>query len=158
MQQLGARDDVAVRDLDLGAHRLEPAQVHVDLAAADVVAARQRDPGVPAPGEQRPEHVERRAHPRDELVRRLGSELTARVDLHDVGFGLGDDGTRGAQEVDHHVEVAHRRHVAQRRDAGREERRRHLLQARVLGRARRLDPARQRSARPDPESRHSGEG
>jgi hypothetical protein len=40
VQQLGSCVHVTVRDLDIGAHRFEPAQMHVDLAAADVVAAR----------------------------------------------------------------------------------------------------------------------
>ncbi len=43
-----------------------------------------------------------------------------------------------AQQLDHHVEVADGRHVAQRRDAGREQRGGHLLGARVLRRARDL--------------------
>ena len=62
-ERVAARVHEAVLDLDVGAHRLEAAQVHVDLAAADVVAAGQRDPRLAATGEQRPEHVERRAHP-----------------------------------------------------------------------------------------------
>ena len=115
VQQLGARDDVAVRDLDLGAHRLEAAQVHVDLAAADVVAARAaRRAPAPQRASSGPEHVERRAHARDELVRRLGRELAARVDAHDVGRRLLDLRAGRAQQVDHHVEVADGRHVAQR--------------------------------------------
>ncbi len=53
VQKLGVRLDVAVRDLHVRAHRLEPAQVHVDLAAPDVVAARERDPRLTAAREQR---------------------------------------------------------------------------------------------------------
>ena len=108
VQQRRARAcDEAVRDLDLGAHRLEPAEVHVDLAAADVVAAGQRDPRLAAAREQRAEHVERRAHARDELVRRLGRELAAtRRSRTTSGAGPVDARADGAQQVDHHVEVA----------------------------------------------------
>ena len=70
-----------------------------------------------------------------------GCRSAGRVDPHDVGLGLIDARADRAQEVAHHVEVEHRRHVAQRRDARREQRGRHLLHARVLGRARDLDPA-----------------
>ena len=38
-QPVGARLDEAVHHVELDAHRLEPAEVHVELAAADVVAA-----------------------------------------------------------------------------------------------------------------------
>ena len=154
VQRVAARVHEAVHDLDLGAHRLEPAQVHVDLAAADVVAAGQRDARLAAAREQRPEHVERRAHAADELVRRLGLQRARRVDAHDVGLGLLDVGADRAQQVAHHVEIEHRRHVAQRRDAGREQRRGHLLHARVLGRARDLDPAFERTARAHAEASH----
>ena len=40
------------------------------------------------------------------------------------------------EEIAHHVEIEHGRHVAQRRDTGREQRRGHLLHAGVLRRAR----------------------
>ena len=119
--------------------------MHVDLAAADVVAAGQRDARLTAPGEQRTEHVERRPHASDELVRCFGPELAARVDAdRRVGQQL-DLGTDRTQELGHHFEVAHRRHVAQGGDARCEQRRGHLLGARVLRRARDRDLAVQRA-------------
>ena len=108
-----------------------PAEVHVELAAADVVAARHRDPRLAAAREQRAEHVDRRAHPRDELVGRLRRaaaptrrSCSSRSPVHV------DVGTDRAQHVDHHVEVGDAIDVAQRGDTGREERGRHLLEAR----------------------------
>ena len=77
------------------AHRLEPAQVHVDLAAADVVAAGQRDPRLAAAREQRTEHVERRAHARRPARTALRAvSVAGRVDPHDVGRGLVDASRR----------------------------------------------------------------
>ena len=96
MQQLRARHDVSVRDLDLGTHCLEATEMHVDLAAADRVAAGKRDARVPAAGEQGTQHVERGAHARDELVWSFRREVAAGVDTHDVRFGPVDDGARRA--------------------------------------------------------------
>ena len=56
---------------ELDAHRFEPAEVHVERAAADVVATGHRDARLTAARQQRTEHVDRRAQPRDELVGRL---------------------------------------------------------------------------------------
>ena len=137
---------------ELDAHRLEPAEVHVELAAADVVAAGHRDARLAAAREQRSEHVDRRAHARDELVRRLRVQRRGRRRCcSSVGAGPLDGRADGAQHVDHHVEVGDGIEVAQRRDAGREQRRRHLLGARVLGRARHAHRAVQRTAGADDE-------
>ena len=48
--------------------------MHVDRAGAEVVAARHRHPGPALAGEQRAEHDDRRPHPLDELVGRLGRD------------------------------------------------------------------------------------
>ena len=72
----------------------------------------------------------------DELVGRLRVQRRRRVDLQLGGAGPLDVRADRAQHVDHHVEVGDGIDVAQRGDAGREQRRRHLLGARVLGRAR----------------------
>ena len=144
----------SVLDLHVRAHRFEAAQVHVDLATADRVAARQCDPGLATTGEERTEHVERRAHLRHELVRRLGTQLTGRVDAHLVPGQQLDFGAERAQQLGHHFEVAHHGHVAQCRHARREQRGRHLFGAGVLRRTGDLDPAVERSARPDAEGRH----
>ena len=52
-QAVGARLDEAVHDVELDAHRLEPAEVHVELAAADVVATGHGDARLTAAREQR---------------------------------------------------------------------------------------------------------
>jgi hypothetical protein len=104
--------------------------------------------------QQRTQHVERRAHARDELVRSLGCQLTARVDAYDVGGRLIDDCSRRAEQVDHHIEIAHRRHVAQGGDAGREQGRGHLLEAGVLGCTRRAHAAFEGTVCPYSESGH----
>ena len=58
--------------------RLQAAEVHVELAAPDVVAAGQRDARLAAAREQRAEHVDRRPHPADEVVGRLGGQPARR--------------------------------------------------------------------------------
>ncbi len=69
VQPLGARRD---EEAVLAAHGrpepLETGHVHVEAAAADVVAARQRDVGLAAAGEQRAEHVDRGAELAHEVV------------------------------------------------------------------------------------------
>ena len=70
LEAAGAGRDVAVLEVDLGAHRLEPLDVLVDRPQADRAAAGQRHARLAAAGEQRPEHEDRGAHRLDELVGR----------------------------------------------------------------------------------------
>ena len=69
VEPVGERLEVAVAELERGAHRFEAGDVHVDRTRAEVVAARQRQPDVTAAGEQRAEHVDRRPDPFDQFVR-----------------------------------------------------------------------------------------
>jgi hypothetical protein len=124
-----------VHDLELGAHGLQAAEVHVELAAPDVVAAGHRDTRLPAARQQRSQDVDRRAHPRDELVGRFGMERPGGVDRELVlarPLGAGAD---GAHHVEHRIEVEYGMQVAEHGHTGREQRRRHLLEPGVLGRA-----------------------
>ena len=148
---LRARLDEAVDDVDLDAHRGEAAEVHVERTAADVVAAGHRDARLAEPTDERAEHVHRRAHQGDELVRRLRPERAGGVDLQFVRTRPLDTRAHAAQHVDHHVEVVDGVDVADRGDTRREQRGRHLLQARVLGAARHADRTRQGRARGDHE-------
>ena len=157
-EPVGARLDEAVHDVELDAHRLEAAEVHVELAAADVVAAGHRDARLAAARQQRTEHVDRRAHAGHELVGRLGVQRRRRVDLQLRRARPLDVGADGAQHVDHHVEVGDGIEVAQRRDPGREQRGRHLLGARVLGRARDADRAAEADDRRGRRRSHSSAG
>ena len=70
VQTIGERLEVAVAELERGAHRLQPRHVHVDRPGTEVVATRQREAHVPAAREQRAEHVDRRPDPFDQLIRR----------------------------------------------------------------------------------------
>jgi hypothetical protein len=70
-RRAGARDDVAVLDMDRGAHRLQTLDVLVDRTRADRAAAGQRHPRFAEAREQRAEHEDRRAHRLDQLVGRL---------------------------------------------------------------------------------------
>ena len=72
-------DEEPVLGREPGAHLLEPADVEVDRARPDVAPAGHRDPRVPEPRQQRPEHQDRGPHPADELVRRLDRAHVPRV-------------------------------------------------------------------------------
>ena len=148
-----ARLDEAVHDVDLGAHRLEAAEVHVELAAPDVVAAGHRDraPRRSAPRSGPSTLTDARMR-RDELVGRLGLERARRVDRaarrSPVHSTLGAD-ARAARRSSRRGR--RRGRCCGRGDAGREQRRRHLLQPGVLGRARDAHRTRQGHARGDHE-------
>ena len=71
----GGGDDEAVLAGDVGAHPGQPGDVHVQPAGADRVAAGVGDPHVPAAGQQRAEHADRRAQPADQVVVGLGAGL-----------------------------------------------------------------------------------
>ena len=116
--------------LELRTHvAARPAEVHVELAAADVVAAGQRDPRLTAAREQRAEHVDRRPHPAHQVVGRLGRQPARGVDVQLFGGPAHSTvGADRAQHGDHHVEVGDRRQVAHDGDARREQRGRDLLQ------------------------------
>ncbi len=72
-QLLRRRDDVAVLEFDLRSERFHPLDVEIDGARPPGAAARQRDARATAAGEQRTEHVNRRAHLPNEIIRRLGA-------------------------------------------------------------------------------------
>ena len=76
----GDRIDEAVAGADLDAELGQPADVHVDLARADVAPARHRDARLPVTRHERAEHGDRRAHLRDHLVGRLEAGQVRRVD------------------------------------------------------------------------------
>ncbi len=77
---VGVGDHITVLLLDHRAHRPKTFEVHVELARPDRVAARQGDTCLTATGEERAEHVDRRAHARHELVRGHRFEIARRVD------------------------------------------------------------------------------
>ena len=70
LQAPGARLDVAVLDVDVGAHGLQARHMDVDRARADGAAAGQRHIGRAEARHQRPEHQDRGAHGLDQLVGR----------------------------------------------------------------------------------------
>ena len=73
-------DDEAVLAGDLRAHPGQPGDVHVQPAGADRVAARVRHPHVPAAGQQRAQHADRRPQPADQVVVGLAARLRGHVD------------------------------------------------------------------------------
>ena len=141
--------DVALAQVERGAHRLQRAQVEVHGTRADGAAARQRDHRLALAREERAEHEDRGAHAADDLV---------------VGLARGD-GVRGqrqhaavaqrarlraerAQQRRHGGDVAEARRVGKRQRLLGEQRRGHQGEAGVLG-ARDLDAAREGAAAMD---------
>ena len=128
-----------MRARELDAERLETALVHVDRAGTEVVATRQRDARDTATGQQRAEHDDRRTHPLDELVRRLGHDVVRDADAQIVLGGPVHVDAHGGEQVAHDLDVDDPGHVVQRELTLGHERGRHQLEYRVL---RALDPHR----------------
>ena len=100
------RDEEAVLAAHRGAEALEPGDVHVEPAAADVVAAGQRDVGLPAAGEQRAEDVDRGAQPAHQVVVGLVRGHRGDRDGHRPGSGVAHDvAAQPAQELGHVLDV-----------------------------------------------------
>ena len=137
---------------------VETAEVHVELAAPDVVAPGHGDERLAAPCEKGSENVDRRPHLGDQIVGSFAVQIPASVDDDFVVARTLDRCTHRTQDVRHHVEVGDGRHVGRARPAGSHERRGHVLAPAVLGGARRprTDPdrgspgrTRRRSMRPE---------
>jgi len=131
-QCVAASLDVAVGRLEANAEGFEAADVHVDGAGAEVVAAGQRHARVPIAGEQGAEHDDRRPHLFDELVRRLGCDVGSHADGQHVVLGASHVGAHRRQEVAHDLHVDDVRHVAQHRAALSHQAGRHQLEDGVL--------------------------
>ncbi len=124
-------------ELDLGAQRSQALHVEVDGPEAYDAAAGERDLGVAALREERPQDADRGAHLRDELV--LGARVLLALDLADEGRGVAllDLDAQVAEDRDLELDVLQgERHVLEDGLAfAREERRREQGQRRVLGAA-----------------------
>ena len=133
-ERVGLALDVAVGGREPGAERLEAPQVHVDRPGAEVVAAGQRHPGPALAGEQRAEHDDRRPHPLDQLVGRLGGDRRRADDPHARRrSGRSTVHPMRASSSPMHSTSAMAGHVAQHVLAGRQQRGGQQLQHRVLG-------------------------
>ena len=127
-------EDVAVVDVERGAHRLQPLEVEVHRARAPGAAAGQRHArGAEAP-EQRPEHVDAGAHGAHQVVGRLDRGDVRGIDGAAVVVEL-DPGAEVLEHARHGARVGKLRHVAQAMHAGGEQGRRHDRESGVLGAA-----------------------
>ena len=127
--------DVAMCDLEVDAQGLEAEDVQVDLAGADVAAARHGHHGAAEAREQGAEHGRGGAHLGDELVG--GLPLVDRGGVDDEGV-LVDDVDRSAEALEHlahHMDVRDVGDVGERGDARGHDGRRHELERGVLGSA-----------------------
>ena len=134
VQARRARVDVAVLEVDLGAHRLQALDVLVDRPQADRAAAGQRHARLAAAREQRAERQDRRAHRLDELVRRERPVDACRVERQPSRVRWRRRLTPiCASSVLHRAHVVQLRDVGERQRLGRQERRAQDRQRRVLG-------------------------
>ena len=129
-------DDEPVLAGDLGAHPGQAGDVHVQPARADRVAARVRDPHVPAAGQQRAEHADRGAQPAYQVVVGLGARLApARRSpprRRRPAVERLDAAAEPPQHLGHDRDVGDPRHVGDHGAARRQQRGRHQLERGVL--------------------------
>jgi hypothetical protein len=131
-QAVAAGDHVAAVELDAGAELGEALQVQVDRARAEGAAARHADHRAAAAREHRAEHADRRTHGLDDLVRRVGARLVARVERDGVVVEVHGD----AEALEERPQVADVREgpdVGEAHAPRGEERGGHERQGRVLG-------------------------
>ena len=128
---------VPVVDGELDAERLEAAQVHVDLARADLAPARHGNARPSEPSDERTEHRDARPHLRDEFVGRLERIDRGRIDRDDVRVTVymavsHDMGAKPLEHFRHDFYIRNERHVAYHAFAVSKNRRRHELERGVL--------------------------
>ena len=108
--------DVAVVLRDLGAQTFEALDVKIDGTGADGASAGQRNAGVTAAREERPEDECRSAHGLDQLIRRFGSGQRARADrgaMMGASVAEFDFGAHGGKQLARRLDVSHLRDVFQ---------------------------------------------
>ena len=114
LQPRGPRGDVAVLEVDLGAHRLQALDVLVDRAQADRAAAGQRHARLAAARDQRPQHQDRGAHRLHELVGRERPVDARRVERDACPACRCRRARPSARAAPHRAHVVQPRHVGQR--------------------------------------------
>ena len=132
MQPLGrGGDEVAMVHLEGDAQLLEPHQMHVDLAGADLAAAGHGNMGLPETAHQRAERGDARTHLADQLVRRLVFVDRGSVDDHIVALAA-DRSPQSLDDLAHNGDIGNDGHIVQRGLALTENSGRHELESGVL--------------------------
>ncbi len=125
--------DVAVIEVDRGAHGLQALDVLVDGAQSDRTATGKRHARLAAASEQRTERQDRRAHRLHELVGRE-RPVDARSIEHDgARLRRVERNAHLRKERLHRAHVVQARHVGERQGLGREQRSAQQRQRRVFG-------------------------
>ena len=102
-----------VFDADLRSKPFETGDVHVETARSDVVATGKGDIGLPAAGQQRAQHADRRAHTANEVVVGLMGGLTGHIDHQQAAAHIMVDlAAESAQQFTHDFDVENGRNVA----------------------------------------------
>ena len=124
--------DVAMPHVKLDAKLLKAEDVHVDLARADVAAARHGNDGLAKAGDERPENRRRRTHLGNQLVGRLPFIDVRCVNDQSVLVEHVNGCTQALEHLAHDVDVRDVGDVLQRGDTRRHDGCRHELERRVL--------------------------
>ena len=105
--------DIALLNLDFGPHGLEAFDVLIDRPGADGAAARKRNPGLAATGDQGTEDQDRRPHGLDHLVGRQGVVQAGAVKDQFVGSFEGHADTHLAKKAQHGGDIVQVGHVGE---------------------------------------------
>ncbi len=125
--------NVALFDLDLGPHRLQPLDVLVDRAGTDGAAAGQGNPGFAATGDERTEDEDRRTHGLDHLVGSHRVIQAIAIEHQAVGAIHRNANAHIAEQTQHGRDVVEMRHIGQVQRIGGEQRGAKNRQRGVLG-------------------------
>ena len=125
--------DVAMGGVELDTQSLETQDMHIDLASAQVAAARHGDLGAMETTQQGAHHGRRGAHLGDKLVGSLPGINLGGIDFERVLIENFNRGAHALEHLAHHVDIGNIGHVLQRRLARRQKRCRHEFKRGVLG-------------------------
>ena len=118
--------------IELGAHLLQPVDMHPDGSRAEVVASGKRDAGSSHPGEQSPENQNGRPHLADQIERCLGMKRIRHINGQDRTVP-GAGSTDMVEDLSHYLDVENARDVVEAVTPWGEKHRHHVLQGGVLG-------------------------
>src|SRR5450830_638909 len=133
LQALCPRNDVAMLDANVRAHGLQALDVQVYRALADGAAAGQGYARLAAARQERPQHQDGGAHGLDQFVGRKRRVQAAGVELQAELLIERHRDAHAAEQIEQGGDVAQMRHVGEPQRRGREQRRAHDRQRRVLG-------------------------
>ena len=132
-QRCGTRLDIAVLDVNVGAHGLQAGDVNIDRTRADRAAAGQRHVRRAEARQQRTQHQNRCAHGLHELVRREIFLDGRGIDFDAHLFIDGHRHAHASEQLDHGRDILQMRHIRHRHRTVRQQAAGEYRQRRILG-------------------------